>query len=161
MDADELEVIQRRLQNKKMGSAVTRLGIFNATINLVFLILVAVILGQNNDMRNQLRDIKGMISEKEDTVVEESNIAEEIESTDFVESNCTSNSEWGADDELGMANLITSDSILAAVSLVSEGKSHGLGVAIDPGVTPAFSPRTSELTIVAVGQEYGKSLEPA
>ena len=37
-------------------------------------------------------------------------------------------SKWGADDEIGAANLITPQSVLAAVSLVKQGKTHPLGM---------------------------------
>ena len=48
-------------------------------------------------------------------------------------------SRWGAGDEIGNANLITPDSVLAASKLVTTGKTYPLGIVID-SETPAFAP---------------------
>lgn len=67
-------------------------------------------------------------------------------------------SQWGAEDELGAANLITSSSVLDATELVREGNVHPLGIVIDPNM-PAFPPRAMMLQIVQPGQHHGRSLE--
>lgn len=67
-------------------------------------------------------------------------------------------SQWGAEDELGAANLINASSVLAATELVREGNVHPLGIVIDPNM-PAFPPRAMMLQIVQPGQHHGRSLE--
>ncbi len=68
-------------------------------------------------------------------------------------------SRWGADDEIGNANLITPDSVLAASQLVKTGKTYSLGITIDSS-TPAFAPRQMSLHVVQPGQQLGKNLFP-
>lgn len=68
-------------------------------------------------------------------------------------------SRWGADDEIGNANLITPASVLAASKLVKSGKTYSLGITID-GTTPAFPPRQMSLQVVQPGQQLGKNLFP-
>ena len=51
-------------------------------------------------------------------------------------------SKWGENDEIGSANLVTPDQVLMAVKLVKKGKTHPLGIVIEPGM-PAFAPRLS------------------
>lgn len=63
-------------------------------------------------------------------------------------------SPWGADDQVGNANLITPTSVLAASSLIKQGKVYGLGITIDPN-TPAFPPRSLALYVVQPGQQEG------
>ena len=46
---------------------------------------------------------------------------------------------WGADDEIGAANLVTPERVLAALKLVKKGETHPLGIVIDPNM-PAFPP---------------------
>jgi len=41
-------------------------------------------------------------------------------------------SKWGADDEIGAANYVNPQQILAATRLVKLGESHGLGIVIEP-----------------------------
>ena len=65
-------------------------------------------------------------------------------------------SKWGADDEIGAANLISSESVLLALKLVRQGKSQHLGIVIDRH-TPAFGSRGLSLQILQPGQEWGKS----
>ncbi len=62
---------------------------------------------------------------------------------------------WGADDEIGAANLITPHSVKLAAQLIKRGKTHHLGVIIDKD-TPAFGPRSMNLQIVQPGQEWGR-----
>ena len=40
-------------------------------------------------------------------------------------------SRWGADDEIGAANLITPETALKAAQLVTTGRTYGLGIIID------------------------------
>ncbi|MBQ0719339.1 MAG: cyclase family protein [Gammaproteobacteria bacterium] len=68
-------------------------------------------------------------------------------------------SKWGAEDEIGSANLITPASVLKASSLIKQGKTQHLGVIIDKN-TPAFGPRSLNLQIVQPGQEWGRSPFP-
>ncbi len=44
---------------------------------------------------------------------------------------------WGADDEIGAANLVTPERALQAIKLVKQGKTHPLGIIID-STTPAL-----------------------
>ena len=66
-------------------------------------------------------------------------------------------SKWGADDELGSANLVTPERTLAALSLVKQGKSMPLGITID-AKTPAFAPRSLNLQVVQPNQQGGQKL---
>lgn len=66
-------------------------------------------------------------------------------------------SPYGADDEIGAANLITPERVLAASRLVKEGKTHPLGIVIDPNM-PAFPPRGMMLQVVQPGQQFGREL---
>lgn len=67
-------------------------------------------------------------------------------------------SKWGKDDEIGGANYVTPKRVLAATKLVKKGQSHPLGLVVEPGVTPAFPPRSVSLQIVHPGQQYKKHL---
>ncbi|MEM8563046.1 MAG: cyclase family protein [Pseudomonadota bacterium] len=60
-------------------------------------------------------------------------------------------SKWGADDEIGSANYVSPEQVLAAVKLVKQGQSHPLGIVIDQN-TPAFPPRYLRLQVVQPGQ---------
>jgi kynurenine formamidase len=66
-------------------------------------------------------------------------------------------SKYGADDEIGAANLITPAGVAAAAKLVKKGESHPLGIVIDPS-TPAFPPRGMMLQVVSPGQAGGNRL---
>jgi len=66
-------------------------------------------------------------------------------------------SKWGADDEIGAANLITPASTLQAAKLVKKGESHPLGIVIDPNM-PAFAPRKMMLQVVQPDQQFGRSM---
>jgi kynurenine formamidase len=68
-------------------------------------------------------------------------------------------SKYGANDEIGAANLLTPELALAAARLVKTGKVYRLGVETN-AKTPAFAPRTFNLTIVQPGQTGGGSLGP-
>ena len=64
-------------------------------------------------------------------------------------------SRWGADDEMGSANLITAESVLAASELITTGKTYSLGITIDSS-TPAFPPRGLMLQVVQPNQQLGR-----
>ncbi len=64
-------------------------------------------------------------------------------------------SRYGADDEIGAANLITPDRVLAASKLIKKGQTHPLGIVVDPKM-PAFPPRTTSIQIVTPGQVQGQ-----
>jgi len=66
-------------------------------------------------------------------------------------------SRWGADDQIGAANLLTNASVLAALSVVSQGNVHPLGIVVGPDL-PAFAPRKMTLQVVQPGQHHGRSL---
>ena len=66
-------------------------------------------------------------------------------------------SKWGANDEIGAANYITPQSVLAATKLVKMGQTHPLGIVVEPGM-PAFPPRSVSLQIVSPGQQNGRDL---
>ena len=61
-------------------------------------------------------------------------------------------SRWGADDEIGNANLMSRASVLEAASLVETGRVYSLGITIDH-TTPAFPPRGLSLQVVQPGQQ--------
>ena len=66
-------------------------------------------------------------------------------------------SKWGADDEIGSANLVTPERTLEAAKLVKQGKSVPLGIVID-SQTPAFPPRGLSLQVVQPSQQGGQKL---
>ncbi|MDX1376709.1 MAG: cyclase family protein [Burkholderiales bacterium] len=66
-------------------------------------------------------------------------------------------SKWGKDDEIGAANYVTPERVLAATKLVKKGMSHPLGIVVDPKM-PAFPPRSTSLQVVAPGQHNGRDL---
>lgn len=66
-------------------------------------------------------------------------------------------SKWGADDEIGSANLVTPERTLAASKLIKQGKSVPLGIVIDSS-TPAFPPRGLSLQVVQPNQQGAQRL---
>lgn len=66
-------------------------------------------------------------------------------------------SKYGADDEIGAANLVTPERVKAAAGLVKQGMTHPLGIVIDPNM-PAFPPRGMMLQVVSPGQQGGRDL---
>lgn len=66
-------------------------------------------------------------------------------------------SKWGANDEIGAANLVTPERVMAAMKLVKKGKTHPLGIIIDSS-TPAFPPRSLSLQVVQPNQQGGQRL---
>jgi kynurenine formamidase len=77
--------------------------------------------------------------------------------TSSVLADCTKSSQWGAEDTLGSANLVTPQRTLQATKLIKLGKSMPLGIAIGPN-TPAFPPRSLNLQIVQPNQQGGQKL---
>lgn len=61
---------------------------------------------------------------------------------------------WGADDELGATNLITSDSVLAAAQYIRRGKTYHLGMIMDRN-TPSFGSRSLQFTLLHQDQGNG------
>lgn len=68
-------------------------------------------------------------------------------------------SRWGADDEIGSANLITPASVAEASKLVTTGRTYSLGITID-STTPAFPPRSLSLQVVQPNQQQGRVAFP-
>ena len=68
-------------------------------------------------------------------------------------------SAYGADDEIGAANLLTPDVLLQAVGLVKKGKALPLAVEVNRK-TPAFRHRSFKLFNVQPGQQAGLSTGP-
>lgn len=66
-------------------------------------------------------------------------------------------SKWGPDDQIGAANYVTPERVLAAIKLVKKGQSHPLGIVLDPKM-PAFPPRSTSLQVVQPNQQHGRSL---
>ncbi len=64
-------------------------------------------------------------------------------------------SKYGADDEIGAANLITPERVVAASKLIKKGETHPLGIVVDPKM-PAFPPRTTSVQVVTPGQVQGQ-----
>lgn len=60
-------------------------------------------------------------------------------------------SPWGPEDEIGAANRITPESVLAASKLITTGKTYNLGIVVDSS-TPAFSPRSMSVTVLQPNQ---------
>ncbi len=69
----------------------------------------------------------------------------------FAEEQCEP-SPWGADDEIGSANLIDAASVLEAARLIKKGNTYSLGITID-STTPAFAPRGLSIQVVQPGQQ--------
>ncbi|MEC4721326.1 cyclase family protein [Noviherbaspirillum sp. CPCC 100848] len=63
-------------------------------------------------------------------------------------------SKFGPDDQIGNLNYVTPEKTLRASKLIKTGKSYRLGIETNKN-TPAFAPRTFELSVVQPGQENG------
>lgn len=61
---------------------------------------------------------------------------------------------WGPDDQIGAANRVTPARTIAAAQLVKQGRSHPLGIVIDPRM-PAYPPRYAQLQVVQPNQQFG------
>ncbi len=66
-------------------------------------------------------------------------------------------SKWGAEDQIGSANLVSPENTLKAAALIKQGKSMPLGIVIDSN-TPAFPPRSLSLQVVQPNQQGGQKL---
>ena len=66
-------------------------------------------------------------------------------------------SKWGPDDEIGAANHIKPDTVLAAAKLVKTGKTYALGVETN-SKSPAYPPRSWSTTVIQPGQAGGITL---
>ncbi len=67
-------------------------------------------------------------------------------------------SKWGAEDEIGSANLVTADRVKMAAELIKMGKATPLGITID-SETPAYPPRGLSLQVVQPGHTGGKPID--
>lgn len=63
-------------------------------------------------------------------------------------------SKWGADDQIGAANYMTPEMVLAAAELVTAGQVYALGMEVGRD-TPAYPPRTFNIWVVQPGQQGG------
>jgi kynurenine formamidase len=68
-------------------------------------------------------------------------------------------SKWGPDDERGAANILNAQLALDAAKLVTTGKVYPLGVETN-SKSPAYPPRSFNLTILQPGQTGGNGLGP-
>lgn len=66
-------------------------------------------------------------------------------------------SRWGADDQLGAANHMTTGRTKEAAALVTDGKVYSLGIVVGPD-TPAFPPRRMSVTVLQPGQNGNSGL---
>lgn len=66
-------------------------------------------------------------------------------------------SQWGAEDTIGSANLVSAERTMEAAKLIKRGISRPLGIVIDPQ-TPAFPPRSLSLQVVQPNQQGGQKL---
>ncbi|SPJ25802.1 cyclase family protein [Palleronia abyssalis] len=66
-------------------------------------------------------------------------------------------SQYGADDEIGAANLLTPALAQRAAGLVTEGRTYALGIPVGPD-TPGFGVRELDINIFMPGQEAGATL---
>ena len=66
-------------------------------------------------------------------------------------------SPWGADDQIGAANRVSTERTVAAAKLVKKGISHPLGIVIEPGM-PAYPPRYTQLQVVQPNQQFNADL---
>ena len=69
----------------------------------------------------------------------------------FADNHGCTPSKWGADDEIGSANLVSPERTLEALKLVKQGKSQPLGITID-STTPAFAPRSLSMQVIQPNQ---------
>lgn len=68
-------------------------------------------------------------------------------------------SAYGAQDEIGAANLLTPEVVKQALGLVKQGKTLALAVPIDKNL-PAFRHRSFNLYNIQPGEQGGKSIGP-
>ena len=72
---------------------------------------------------------------------------------------CLTASKFGPTDQIGNMNYVTPAKTLAATRLVTTGKSYRLAIETNKD-TPAYPPRTFEVTIVQPGQNAGGTIGP-
>lgn len=72
---------------------------------------------------------------------------------------CATASKFGPDDQIGNVNYITPEKTLAAVKLVTKGKSYRLGIETNKD-TPAYGTRKFSITVLQPNQAGGASLGP-
>jgi kynurenine formamidase len=63
-------------------------------------------------------------------------------------------SKWGPSDEIGAANHVKPDTVLAATKLVKTGKTYALGIETN-SKSPAYPPRSWSTTVIQPGQAGG------
>jgi kynurenine formamidase len=68
-------------------------------------------------------------------------------------------SKFGPDDQIGNLNYITPEKTLAAAKLITRGKAYRLGIETSKN-TPAYPPRTFNITILQPNQIAGSSFGP-
>ncbi len=68
-------------------------------------------------------------------------------------------STYGADDEIGAANLLTPELVLQSLKLVKKGKTLPLAVKVDKNL-PAYRHRSFYLYNIQPGEQAGKTLGP-
>lgn len=68
-------------------------------------------------------------------------------------------SQFGPDDEIGAANLLTPDVVRQATGLVKTGKTYALGVPVSKDL-PAFRHRSFKLYNIQPGEQAGQTLGP-
>lgn len=68
-------------------------------------------------------------------------------------------SRWGAEDEIGAANRLSPEGVLAAAKLVKTGKTYALGIELNSR-TPAYPPRVWTLIVIQPFQQAGTTLGP-
>jgi len=66
-------------------------------------------------------------------------------------------SKWGADDELGQFNQLGPELTLKAAKLIKTGKTYRLGIETN-SKTPAYPPRTFNITVLMPNQAPGQSI---
>ena len=66
-------------------------------------------------------------------------------------------SKWGAEDELGTANMNSPERTLEAAKLIKTGKTYRLGIETN-AKTPSFAPRYFHITVLTPNQAPGQSL---
>jgi len=72
---------------------------------------------------------------------------------------CLTASKFGPEDQIGNLNYVTPAKTLAASKLVTKGKVYRLGIETNKD-TPAYPPRTFNITVVQPNQLAGASLGP-
>ena len=72
---------------------------------------------------------------------------------------CLTASKFGPTDQIGNLNYIDAAKTLAASKLITKGKTYRLGIETNKD-TPAYPPRTFNVTIVQPGQNAGTTIGP-